>query len=378
MVVIVTTVLLLVAAHGRSTYSNNYVLLGDAIRHGHLWIDWPGRIIDAALWRGHRYVIDGPFPVLFVLPLVAIFGPAANQTTIAIAGGIIATALGWTLLYTLGVPRVSRLYLVLFLFAGSQLWWCAQLGDVTFLAHVCAVCLTFAALLECFGARRGWLIGLYAVCAIESRFPMVMALPMYAYIVWAQSNKNLRSFVVVVFCGLAFWIGMNEAMWGLPYDIGHTLFYHEDAYGNPQGSPFGLRYLPYQLYSYFFRAPEFVEWLQVTQWPYIRCNPHGIALTFVSPALLLACLAREPRYIVWPLWITVVLVAGPDMLYYIDGFYTFGMRHALDFEPFLLVLMALAVREKGLPTWGKVLCVWSALVGIWGIWFWGTFYRTGN
>ena len=68
------------------------------------------------------------------------------------------------------------------------------------------------------------------------------------------------------------------------------------------------------------------------------------------------------------------MVAAPSFLYYLNGLVQFGMRHALDFEPFLFVLMALAVRER-MPTWGKALCAYSMVVGVWGVWYWNTFFR---
>ena len=50
------------------------------------------------------------------------------------------------------------------------------------------------------------------------------------------------------------------------------------------------------------------------------------------------------------------------------------MRHALDFEPFLLVLMGLAVRG-GLATIWRILIGWSVAVGVWGCWYWNTIVR---
>ncbi len=73
-------------------------------------------------------------------------------------------------------------------------------------------------------------------------------------------------------------------------------------------------------------------------------------------------------------WLAAALVAVPSFLYYVNGYAQFGMRHALDFEPFLFVLMALAVRD-GLPVLGYVAIVWSALTGLWGTWYWNAFYR---
>jgi hypothetical protein len=388
----------------RSTFYNNYVRLADSILHGHLDIDWPGRTIDAAEYHGKHYGVDGPFPVVFVLPLVWIYqlvphwswtpqhpGYDANQTWVAIAGAVAVMVLAWRLLLRFGLQRAERLWLMLFLFAGTDLWWCAELGDVWFLAHIVAFALTLLALLELTGKRRGWLVALYAAGATESRFTLVLALPLYAYALanpqifgdLAESaperyepRRALRNFGAVIAAGVAGWVALNEAMWGTVVDIGHTLYFHQDPWGQPTGSPFRLTYLPYQIYSFFMRPPELVEWLQQVQAPYFKVNANGIALTFTSPALVLAFLARKPRPLVIALWVTVALVAGPSFLYYLNGWYQFGMRHALDFEPFLLVLMAIAVRA-GMPLWGKVLCAYSALVGLWGVWFWNVYFRNG-
>ena len=92
-------------------------------------------------------------------------------------------------------------------------------------------------------------------------------------------------------------------MWGTIYDIGHTLYYHADGWGSPTGSPFRLSFVPYQIYSFFFRAPILIEWLQQAQWPYLKPDPTGMALTFTSPALVLTFFARTPGNVVRALWI---------------------------------------------------------------------------
>ena len=46
------------------------------------------------------------------------------------------------------------------------------------------------------------------------------------------------------------------------------------------------------------------------------------------------------------LWVATLLTAAPNFLYYVNGYAQFGMRHALDFEPFLVALMLLAARER--------------------------------
>jgi hypothetical protein len=165
------------------------------------------------------------------------------------------------------------------------------------------------------------------------------------------------------------WVAYNEARWGVWYDIGYTAWYHQDALGSPDGSPFQLRYLPYQLWSFFVQGPAFQA-----DWPFVVPGYGGIAMTWTSPALVLALFARRPRGLVLGLWCATLLVAGPSFLYYVNGFAQFGMRHALDFEPFLVVLMALAIPAR-VPVVAKIAIGWSVAVGWWGIWFWNVFYR---
>jgi hypothetical protein len=386
---LVSFVVILLSSHLRSTQQNNYVRVAYAWLHGRMWIDWPGRWMDAVLYNGQHYGVDGPVPALFMLPWVAIWGNEANQTMVAIVFAAIATALVWVLAGRLGVTDVAtKTFLTIFFVAGTDVWWCAELGDVWFLAHLCAMTFVLGALIEVCGKNRGWVVGFCAVLAAGSRAPEIAAFPLFAWALWtgafrgvaptrAERIARLRAFLAVVACAGIVYMGYDELMWGTVADIGHTLYYHQDAWGSPTGSPFQLAYVPYEIYSFFFRAPTLVEWLQKAQWPYIKPETTGIALTFTSPALILAFLARMPRNVVTALWITTALVAIPEFLYYLDGWVQFGERHALDFMPYLIALMAIGVRER-LPRWGIALIIYSAFVGAWGVWYWNSFIRTGS
>jgi len=385
----ITFVVVLASSHLRSTHQNNYVRVAYAWLHGRMWIDWPGRWMDAVQYNGHYYGVDGPVPALFMLPLVAIWGNAANQTIVAIFFAAVAAGLAWTLAERLGVADAStRVFLLLFFVAGTDVWWCAMLGDVWFLAHLCAVAFVLGALVELRGRCRGWLVALCAVLAAGARFPEVAAFPLFA---WALTTgalaerpptreerfARLRSASIVFACAVVAFIGYDELMWGTFYDIGHTVYYHADAWGAPTGSPFQLSYVPYQIYSFFFRAPMLVEWLQHVQWPYVKPDTNGIALTFTSPALVLAFRAKTPVHVVRALAITTLLVAIPELTYYLNGWVQFGMRHFLDMLPYVFALMCIGVRER-LPRWGVGLIVYSAIVGAWGVWYWNNFVRTGT
>ena len=361
------------AAHGRVTPYDNFVLLARAFAQGRIAIDWPGPYIDALPFAGAHYVIEAPLPALLLLPWVALFG-TADQTLLALV--LCGVALGgcWLVCENLGVRRGASVWICAFLLAGTTLWWCAMLGDVWFIAHVAAVACTFVALAETTGKRRGSIVAAAAVAAVFSRFALVLAIPVYLWLVLRDRDARAQrsaaiGFALVMAAGAALWIAYNEARWGVWYDVGYTLWYHQDSAGSPVGSPFQLRYLPYQLWSFFVQAPQFAP-----AWPFVVPGYGGVALTWTSPALVLALFARRPRGLVVAMWVATILVAGPSFIYYVNGFAQFGMRHALDFEPFLLVLMALAVREN-VPLLARVAIVWSCGVGAWGVWFWNAFYR---
>jgi len=369
-------------AHGRASPYDNYVLLAYQFLHGHVWIDplWPGPEIDAVLFEGHRYVVNDPVPALLILPLVALVGTNANQTLLACLLCGVAVGAAWRLLELIGVTSRRTIWLVVFFLAGTDLLWCSMLGDVWFIAQTSAVAFALLALCELAGKRRGWLVAVWFALALGSRFTLVMALPVILWWTYAgfwnrePRPRGARAFGLTLVPFFALWVAYNVARWHVPWDAGHTVFYHQDPYmGSATGSPFSLANVPVELFSFFVVPPGFRA-----AFPFVDPSPFGTALWFTSPALVLAFFAREPRRLVLELWLATALVAGPSLLYYANGGSQYGMRHALDFEPFVLVLMGLAVRA-GLktPVWrvAQVLIVWSAAAGVYGCWFWNTYLR---
>jgi hypothetical protein len=395
-VAVITFGAIAVASHLRSTPYNNLSLLADAFAHGRYWVEGPTRALnsdiwtntnDALLWNGHRYVIEGVFPALLLLPFAFVLGENTNQTALATVLCTVAVPVSFLLFRRIGASRFDAVLLAAVLFAGTSLWWCAMLGDVWFVEHVSAVTFTLLALLELTGKRRGWLVALCAAAAFESRFTMVLALPFYAIFlarggILPESNppppERVRSSLLAfgltllpVFIGYVVW---NELRWHTWTDIGYTEFYHSDPWGQPEGSPFRLDYVPYEIYSFFMQSPINVEYRQLALWPYFKLDPHGVALTWQTPLLALAFFARGSRTYRAIMWSAILLLWLPSMCYYLDGWTQFGMRHALDFEPFWFVLLAVAAR-RGMPAWARALAVYCVLFGAWGVWYWDSNFR---
>lgn len=362
----VSLAIYLISTGLKNTLYNNHVLLADAFLHGRVWIPNQPAGIDAIFYGSHWYIIEGPMPAILLLPFVAIFGLAANQVILAAVCAAIVVAAADVLFGRMEIPDPMRTALTVFCGLGTVLWWSTAFSAVWMFAHVVAVMFAVLAIAESYGRARPWLVGLLLACAALTRFPMVLAAIPISYWLFTRADHDIRairSFLIGFVPLFILYVIYNEARWGTPNDIGYTLWYHQDQVGEPTGPPFKLEYLPFNLYSFFVMPYQFLG-----NFPWLKPTSMGVALTFTSPALLLAFIAdaRTREALVW--WSATLLTLAPSLLYYVNGFEQFGMRHSLDFLPFALPLVA-----RGLQRFPSVLSyaliAMSVISNAYGVWF---------
>jgi hypothetical protein len=372
-IALIATATLLGLSRLDSTVYNNYVLLASAFLHGHVWIVWPGTYIDALGFHGKHYVIEGPVPALLLMPVVAIFGTNANQTEFACVSAGIAVAAAWLVARRMGADLAIAAWTTAFFAFGTSLAWCAMYGAVWYVAHTVAAMFAMLAVAELVGRRRLWLVALFVVLAAGSRFTLILALPaLVAYLLATLPARSRPRALLALACVLcpaaALYVAYNYARWGLPSDIGYVTWYHNDEIGESTGSPFRLEYFSYELQAFFASIPAYTG-----KYPWLVPDYGAVSIEITSPALLLAAFARGNRGLLLGLLAATLLVAAPSFLYYANGGAQWGMRHALDFIPFLFPLVVLgAMRAPRAPTY--LLCGASIAVGLWGLWYWRAFY----
>jgi hypothetical protein len=309
------------------------------------------------------------------MPLVAAFGLYANQTAFACITCAIATGAAWLVARRLGASIALSCAVTAFFLFGTPLAWCGMYGAVWYVAHTVSVMFATLAVVEAVGKRRAWLIALMIVLAAGSRFTCILALPplvLYA-IVTAPNEHRARAcgaLGAILVPAVALYIAYNYARWGVASDIGYVRWYHQDDIGEKTGSPFRLEYFTYEVQAFFGTLPTFTN-----TYPWVVPAYGAVSIEVTSPALVLAFFTRVGR--AWGLVATMgsaaLLVAGPSFLYYANGGTQWGMRHMLDFTPFLLPLIVLGA-QRVYPWIAFALCAVSVLVGIWGLWYWRTFY----
>ena len=354
-----------------ATVFDNFVWLADAWLHGYPYLPhFPGDYIDAIPYHGRAYVYEAPLPAVLLVPFVAIWGLNANETALAIALAGVGTAAAWRVARLVGVGRRWTALLTTFLLFGTSYAYCAVYGDVWFIAHSGAGAFTLLAIAECLGRRVPWRVALWAFCAAFCRYPMFLAFPAYAIAVWPQLRAVPRRLIGVAAVGALFAIPSayyNYIRWGTIVDVGFPKFYRIMDVGRYDPSPpFALKNIGTQLQFYFLNPPRVIGTP-----PYLVTDLFGTALTFTSPALIVAVFAPLGERAVQLLWFATLCCSIPALMYYSTGMVQLGVRHALDFIPFLYALMAYAIRRRPSP-WFIPLFVWSIAFGVvqLAIWRW--------
>lgn len=378
---------------GRHSLAPHFVYLAESFLHGHLdLIHAPAPYYDLTSFEGRWYISFPPLPALLMLPLVALRGLAVSDVAFSVVLGALNVSLFYVVLTRLGVGDSRfRIWLCALLGLGTPLWYCAAFGSVWYTAHVVAItCLCLYAL-EVLGQNRPTLAGLWLGLGFLARAPVLLAFPL-SLILGLQKINNPRGkvrFLLLLALGMASALvgqaAYNWARFGSPLEFGYrwmnsptSLLERQETWGQ-----FSLHFLPENLYTLLVRPPL------VSLAPLrIEPDPWGMGLLLTCPALALALLPQPPppfpacgrerrRRRGWGvragLWLSIVLVLLPSLLYFNTGSYQFGYRFALDWLPLGVLLVALGTGGK-LRWWSKGLIVVSALMHLWGVlWMYSNF-----
>jgi hypothetical protein len=328
----------------------DFFYLADAFLHGHTWLDVQLGPQDVILRNGHVYVPFAPFPAIALAPLVALTGPqVADQWETGINAALAASSVGlaWWFAGRAGVRSLlDRLALVVLLGFSTQIWWITDRGGVWHTGQLIATILTLACLLELWGKRRAWLIGLLAGAAFLTRAPLAFAIPFYALIlangaIWEPRRWPWRAWIWLaagVLPSLAFFFWYNAARFGSALESGYALATLPDwLEAQRQLGLFSTAHVGMNINYLFTKLPAFNS-----TFPFIYPDGLGMSIFLTSPGLLYAVRAPWRRSRAWWLVGAAVLVLIPTLLYYGGGWLQYGYRYALDSIPFVWALCALA------------------------------------
>jgi hypothetical protein len=311
------------------------------------------------------YVIYPPLPAILAIPFVLIGGETTNQSAISWIYFAISVLVLWRLLGALQLAASSRGWLTAFYMLGSTVWYHALVGSAWYFAQVVALLTTFLALWSVVRRQPPWVTGIWVGCMYLSRYNLILAAPAFLYLVLkaGQGWRRALAFLVPVTLSVLLIAGYNYARYGRVDHYGYTIL-ESRAYNVTNEYRFGSyswRYAPRHFAAALWSFPQISP-----HPPYATPNMMSMALWIVTPAIFLALGApRRSAFARASIGACLFLLPG-TILHGGVGASQFGYRYMLDYLPFILILMALALRERIRP-WQQGLIVLSILVNVWGV-----------
>ena len=269
------------------------------------------------------------------------------------------------------------LWLTVLFGVGSVYYYCSVVGEVWFTAHVVAVTTVIGFAWSAVDARAPGRAGLLVGLALASRpnpgFGFMSLLFVWEAVRTTGAltvvagrrrfvlNRALRLKLAGFGASLAAVVMVllvhNMARFAQPFEFGHR-------YLNVQWQE---RIQRFGLFNYHFLSRNLAAALillprVLSKWPFVKISQHGMSLFVTSPTLGYTVVPAERSRLAMPLWLTVLGVALPPLLYQNSGYVQFGYRFSLDYMVFLV--MILAVGNRPLSRLFKTLVVVSIPINL--------------
>jgi len=330
-----------------------------------------------------RYVSFPPLPAVLMLPGVAISHMKFNDTLFTALWAAINPVLLFLLLRRLRARGYSErsigedLWLVAMFGVGSVYYYCSVVGQVWFTAHVVGVTCGLAYAMACLDAAHPWLAGLFLGLGYAARTPLCFMSPLFVFEAvratggWERLRRIRQE-------GLPPGLVGKLARFGVPAAAVVAVLFTHNYLRFEQWTEFGHKYLNigwqdriqrWGLFNYHFLSRNLTCALLLMPrilmaYPYIKVSEHGMSLLLTSPTLGYTVAPKRKSPLSVALWITLLCVALPGLLYQNSGFVQFGYRFSVDYMVFFMMLLAVGGRRF---TWlFKTLVIFGILLNLLG------------
>jgi len=309
---------------------------------------------DVADYKYNFYLYFGPFSSILLMPAVFLFGKATPQFLIGIFSMISSFIAVYLISRKFKFQKIDSLWLSLFFVFSTVLFSSSVMNITAFQAETLGVPFVLFAINEYFGKKRSILIGILLGIATMSRFTLMFA---FAFFVVEYLKKRLTTRqIILIAMPLIFSIYLlglyNNRRFHSFFETGYNYNISLKAFPLSENLKYGaisIFHVPANLYSFLIMPPEPLKTDKdgfFLKFPYLTANPWGMAIWYTSPLFLFLLFKfRKSKYTL-SAFLTIILISIPLFTYYSVGFVQFGYRYALDFLPFLFLLLIPSLSPK--------------------------------
>lgn len=321
----------------------HFVLLAKSFLSGSLSFTQEfSNVSDLVIFDGKYYWALGPLPAILLMPFVFIFKNFLQGYLV-----FPVTLLNFYLIFRIAKKlnldeKKSYLASIFFIF-GSIYAPLALLPASWYFAQVIACTFLIIALFEFLTSRRYLLIGISVALATATRLNLIFSSLFFLYYIFKKpSFKKLAEFSIPIICALFFIGTYNFLRFGNPLESGYSLqTIPKETSERRNLGLFSIKHVPSNLYYMLVNGPEptLEEKTHELKPPFITFDSYGLSIFFLSPLLFLIYKANFKKEIVRISTLTTAIIILPLITYYGIGQKQVGYRYALDFFPFVLLIL---------------------------------------
>jgi len=340
----------------RGNTDNSLVLLASQFLHGHISLIFEKGmpIGDISRFGGKFYLYFGPFSSVVLMPFVAIFGRNFPQVSLGIASMITSFYLSYEITKSFKFKKIDAFWLSLFFVFSTVLFSASVINVSAYQVEVLGVPLVLFSLREYFSKKRPLIMGVFLGLAVMTRSLLVLGVAFFVFEFFQKrlTRRQLLIFFipVIVSCsvlGVYNYVRFHSLFeTGYKYNITLRTYPLDQNLNDGYMSP---KHVPANLYSLFVMPPQpLLENKDgfVLKFPYLKASPWGMAIWFTSPLFLTLLFKFKRSKYSLSLIMAIIVLSIPIISYYSIGFSQFGYRYALDFLPFLFLLLLSALSPK--------------------------------
>lgn len=343
--------ILLFSANIAVKTDQQFIYLVQSFLNGTLYYSQlPPKLEDLSFFNNHFYWPLGLGPAILLTPFVYLFKTNFIQGYLQFPIVITSFILIYKIALKLNLSAKKSFWLSIFFIFGSVYTPVAAIPISWYFAQTIATFLILLAIWELFSKKRWAVIGFSLALATLTRLNLVLTTIFFLPDLFKnpKSIKNLLLFLAPIAISLVSTGIYNYQRFGNILESGYSYqIIPEESFARRSHGLISINHIPANLYYMLIKTPDpiIADKSHVLKFPYLKFDHYGMSIFFMSPILLLIFLAKSrDRYVKRSLLTTFALIS-PIIIYYGIGFSQVGYRYSLDFYPFLIVILASALRK---------------------------------
>lgn len=310
---------------------------------------------DISNYYGNYYVYFGPLASLMLIPLVLIFGEQTPQVLIGVFSMIVSFAAVYFIARKFKFSKVDSLWVSVFFVFSTVMFSSSVINVTAYQVEALGVPFVLMALCAYLYKRNAFIIGFFIAAALLTRITLVGAVAFFFFEIFYK-RFTVKQFIILlipVVLALGLIGSYNQRRFHSVLETGYHYNITKATDNLKLNHAYGevsIIHIPANLYSFLIMSPDplLKEHSQelTLKFPYVKANAWGLAIWFTSPLFLFLILHfRKSKYTV-PAALTALILSLPVFMWYSIGYAQFGYRYALDFLPFLLLILIPCLSTK--------------------------------